>query len=112
MVDLELWRAKIGLFNLRTHRSSDGGRVTVMLELMRACLSCYVREKWVLETKNEEEEETQEAGGAGVKWNSFDLVETLLSMLIALLFLRLLLSGDVELNPGPGLGEYNYVHDV
>ena len=48
----------------------------------------------------------EENGGIGMKWKSTDQVGMLLRMLVALLYLRLFVSGDVELNPGPGLGEY------
>ena len=46
-----------------------------------------------------------EKGGGGVKQSS-SWDGTLLSMLVALLFHLLVVSGDIELNPGPGLGEY------
>ena len=89
-----------------------------MLLELRARLSRRAKEKQGCETKNEaeqacedkneekEEEQGGGPGGAGVEWNSSDRVRMLLKMLVALLFLLLIVSGDVELNPGPGLGEY------
>ena len=60
MLDINVWRARIGLLNLRTRR-----------------------------------------------WNSSDiLLRMLLRVLLALLFYLLVVSGDVKLNPGPGLSEY------
>ena len=103
--------SRIELFNICTRRSGDK-RVKVPLELWTR-LSRHVKRQQNCETKIAEKEE-QEAGGrvgrrggggAGVEESSTEWVRMLLRMLVALLFL-LVKSGDVELNPGPGLGEY------
>ena len=61
MIHIDVWRARIGLYNLRIRRSSDG-RVEILLEL-RARLSRHVKEKHASEAKPNEEEEVAAAGG-------------------------------------------------
>ena len=58
MVDIDVWRARIGLFNLRAHRSDDG-RVKDLSELLvRLCRRA--KKRCVGETANGEEEEQGE----------------------------------------------------
>ena len=59
MVDIEMWRARIGLYNLRIRRS-DGGRVELLLEL-RNRLSSRAKEKRAQGKTDNGEEETATA---------------------------------------------------
>ena len=117
MIPIDVWRARIGLFNNFRNRRSSDERVEALIEL-RARLSRRAKGKKACEEDEAQEvEETEQGGGdieqgggeggAGVEWNSSDRVKMLLRMLVAILFILLIVSGSVELNPGPKLSEYN-----
>ena len=127
MIPIDVWRARIGLFNNFRSRRSIDERVEALIEL-RARLSRRAKGKRVCgeevatgqqEKQCKEEEKAGETeqgggegsgeGGAGVERSSFDRVRMLLKMLVVLLFLLLIVSGSVELNPGPGLSEYECI---
>ena len=66
--------------------------------------------KLVEEKGAQEVGKAERGGGASVELSHFYwCVRMLLRMLVALLFFLLIVSGSVELNPGPGLGEYECI---
>ena len=112
MIPIDVWRARIGLFNNFRNRRSSDERVEALIKL-RARLSHRAKGKRVCgEEEAQEVEETEQEGGEGGasgEWSFSDRVIMLLRMLVALLFLLLIVSGSVELNPGPGLGEHECI---
>ena len=126
-----------GFSNLRTRQSGDR-RVEELFEL-RASPFCRAKEKPACEIQNEEEAQEAEGGGGreeevgnveerkgicakeeerkgrreldrgGDAQNSSNQIRMPLRMVVALLFLLLVKSGDVEVNPGPRRGEYKCI---
>lgn len=123
MVDINVWRARIGLYNPRIRWSGDG-REKERLAL-RARLLRSVQKVLAENSKREERAEGgQEEGKDGIQASArCNLVPSnsgllnlgvdpssirkgmLMAVLTVLVYL-LLLCGDVELNPGPTLSEY------
>ena len=88
MIDIATWRARIGSFSVNVGPSGRRSKV-----LRRSLLQDPQSRSFMLSV------------AASLVTNSIPLLRVEVILLIAIL---LMLSGDVETNPGPGTGEYQF----
>ena len=97
MISVELWRARIGLYNSGSSSSHSSHCATIRPVLLRANSSCFSNVGWINERFCLTSISFLMLGRSMVK----DVLVVLL--LVVIISQQLMKSGDVELNPGPTL---------
>ena len=115
-IDIELWRARIGLFNggrgcrprKRSHQLSCGEMAsTSSVDAVAGLLTliCLVIVWGVQQIVNIGKKRNHISGQSSSPVNAVCGVSINGALLLFSLAYLLIVSGDVELNPGPGMGE-------